>query len=176
MKTFFAVIVISVTSLAASAASKPKIDPINVVLNDSAGKPVGSARLTQTKSGVRIALEVSGLTPGGEQAIHFHAKGKCEGPGFESAGPHFAPEPKEHGLKNPKGHHAGDMENIKVGSDGKAKAKFTNRFVTLGEGVNSLLQEGGTSLVIHAKADDHISQPAGDAGGRIVCGVISQNK
>jgi Cu-Zn family superoxide dismutase len=111
--------------------------------------------------------------PPGEHALHFHQKAVCEAPDFKSAGPHFNPEGKKHGLENPEGHHAGDMANFTVGKNGKAKLKVKNPDVNLGTDSHSLFSNGGTALVIHAKADDMKTDPAGNAGDRIACGVIT---
>ncbi len=140
---------------------------------DAQGKSVGTAGLTQTPEGVRLVLTVSGLAPG-QHAFHVHNVGKCEGPDFKSAGAHFNPYSKKHGLKNPDGPHAGDMENLDVGPDGTGKAEVVNKQVTLGEGPNSLFHEGGTTIVIHASPDDGVTDPAGNAGARIACGVITK--
>jgi Cu-Zn family superoxide dismutase len=99
---------------------------------------------------------------------------KCEGPTFQSAGAHFNPGQKEHGTQNPKGPHAGDMDNFTVGADGTARATVTDPRVDLGTGSNSLFSNGGTSLVIHAKADDMKTNPSGNSGDRIACGVITK--
>jgi len=165
----FAFLLLSVTVLAdQNPATTAKAD-----LADSQGKKVGTAELTQTPDGVKIALTVSGLAPG-QHAFHIHAAGKCEGPDFKSAGGHFNPYNKKHGLKNPNGPHAGDMENIEVGSDGTGTAEIVNKQVTLADGPNSLFHEGGTAIVIHASPDDNVTDPAGNAGARIACGVITK--
>ena len=154
--------------VAQKAATTAKAD-----LADSRGKKVGTAELTQTPDGVRIALTVSGLAPG-QHAFHIHTVGKCDGPDFKSAGAHFNPYNKKHGLKNPEGPHAGDMENIEAGADGTGTAEIVNKQVTLADGPNSLFHEGGTAIVIHASPDDNMTDPAGNAGARIACGVITK--
>jgi Cu-Zn family superoxide dismutase len=106
--------------------------------------------------------------------FHVHAVGKCEGPEFKTAGGHFNPATKEHGLENPKGAHAGDMPNLAVGPDGNGKGEFLARGATLGDGAGSLFPEGGTALVLHAAPDDMKTDPAGNAGARIACGVIER--
>lgn len=138
------------------------------------GKEIGSANFTQTPSGVLIALDVRGL-PAGEHAFHVHQKGLCEGAGkFTSAGGHYDPHGKKHGYMVEGGPHGGDMPNQFVGADGVLKANVLNTSVTLGSGAGTLFGPDGTALVIHAKADDYSSQPAGDAGDRIACAVIKR--
>jgi Cu-Zn family superoxide dismutase len=110
--------------------------------------------------------------PPGEHAIHFHQNAKCEAPDFKSAGPHFNPDGKKHGLENPMGAHAGDMLNFTADEKGNAKATIVNKGVNLGTDAHSLYSNGGTSLVVHAKADDMKTDPAGNAGDRIACGLI----
>jgi len=142
-------------------------------LLDGKGEKVGTAKFTQLKEGVRIHAELSKLPPG-THAMHLHTVGECHGPDFKSAGAHFNPFDRKHGLKNPQGPHAGDLPNFDVKSDGAATVDVTAALVTLGEGKNSLFQPGGTCIVIHEKADDESSDPAGNAGQRIACGVIKK--
>jgi len=158
---------------ALGAAKAPKLSA-KAELHDAQGKAVGTVTFKQTAAGVKISLKATGL-PAGIHAFHIHTAGQCEAPDFKSAGGHFNPEHKQHGLKNPEGAHAGDMPNITVGANGKGKATVVNKGVTLGEGDNSLFHEGGTAIVIHEKADDEMGDPAGNAGSRIACGVIEKN-
>jgi superoxide dismutase, Cu-Zn family len=145
--------------------------PIDVVLKNATGETVGNAQISPLAKGVRIVVDVRGLSPG-EHAIHFHEKGSCVAPKFESAGGHFAPAKNAHGFDSKDGHHAGDMPNLRVPDGGSLKIEIVNTAVTLSKGANSLMKKDGTALVIHAAADDYKSQPAGNAGDRQVCGEI----
>ena len=138
------------------------------------GQKIGAAQVRASGSGVRIDLEVSQLTPG-LHGIHIHNVGKCEGPDFTTAGPHLNPTSKKHGKDNPQGPHAGDLLNLQVNAEGIGKASLLDSNATLGEGPNSLFHEGGTSLVIHADPDDYKTDPAGNSGPRIACGVVQKS-
>ena len=123
---------------------------------------------------VRIAVTLMGL-PSGEHAFHVHAVGKCEAPGFTSAGPHFNPGNKKHGKLNQEGHHAGDMDNFSTPANGNLTLTVVNKDITLDKGKpNSVFQAAGTALVVHANKDDYMTDPAGNAGDRIACGVITE--
>lgn len=139
------------------------------------GTQIGTAKFSPSGAGVRVSVKVSQLTPG-EHGIHIHAVGKCEGPAFSTAGGHFNPNNSHHGIHNAKDPkpHVGDMPNLIVGKNGKGSANFTVEGATLDGGANSLFHEGGTALVIHAKADDLMSDPSGNSGDRIACGVIEK--
>jgi Cu-Zn family superoxide dismutase len=147
--------------------------PVTVNLQNGQGQSVGSATLSAANDGVAIKLNLHGLSAG-DHAIHVHQTAKCDGPDFKSAGGHFNPDAKHHGLENPEGPHAGDVPNFVVDVNGTSKATVVAPNVTLSEGPHSVFTGGGTALVIHAKADDGKTDPAGSAGDRIACGVISK--
>ncbi|CRK81625.1 superoxide dismutase family protein [Neobacillus massiliamazoniensis] len=151
------------------------ITQMNVGLFNAVGDSVGSVTLTEQSSGVKMAVKVNGLSPG-IHAIHIHEKGKCIAPDFKSAGNHFNPEGKDHGLLNPKGAHAGDLPNLIAQDDGSAKAELMAPNVTLRDGKKSLFTKAGTSIVITAQKDDGMTQPSGNSGKRIACGEISKLK
>lgn len=149
-------------------AEMKKGDTARATLKDPNGQTLGEVTLQQTPGGILVKGTVNGV-PAGEHAIHIHETGKCEGPDFKTAGGHFNPGKKQHGLMSPKGKHAGDMPNLYVGPDGKLQFEhFANTGLTL----KSLMDKDGAAIVVHAKADDHKSDPAGDAGGRIACGIV----
>jgi superoxide dismutase, Cu-Zn family len=161
---------VSATLLALAAVSAAA-QSAKATLKNADGKEVATAALSQTPAGVLIRLSVNGL-PAGERAFHIHGVGKCEPP-FTSAGPHFNPGSKKHGLIAADGHHAGDMPNLHVPANGELVVEVLNPDVTLEKGKpNSLFGPQGTALVVHAGKDDYKTDPAGDAGGRIACGVI----
>lgn len=142
-------------------------------LKDAQGQTLGTASFREAPTGVLVKVDLTGAAPGAH-GLHIHTTGKCEAPMFTSAGGHFAPVAAKHGLMAAMGPHAGDLPNVFVGSDGKASAEMLVRGVTLAAGATSLFDADGAALVLHATADDYLTDPAGNAGGRIACGVITQ--
>lgn len=142
-------------------------------IKNTNGKTVGTAALRQTKEGVAILIQVTDL-PQGLHAVHVHSNGKCEAPTFASAGGHFNPQNQKHGLKNPEGPHAGDLPDLYVNKDGVGHYEVLVQNMTLDTGKLSILDADGKSVVIHATADDNMSDPAGNSGDRIACGVIAK--
>lgn len=147
-----------------------------VPLKDKQDMTRATAFVKESEDGVEIEVAADHLQPG-KYGFHIHEQGSCEAPDFTSAGDHFNPEGKSHGLQHEEGAHAGDMENIIVKADGTVKQSFELPHLSLEKGDgHSLFQAGGTSLVVHEEADDGYSQPAGDAGERMLCGVIAAEK
>ena len=153
------------------AAAKQKPAKVKIDLKNAKGESVGTAMLKQSGTSVKITANLFNL-PAGDHAFHIHQNAKCEAPDFKSAGPHFNPEGRKHGLENTQGHHAGDMANFTANKKGKAKFEVLNDSVSLGVDNHSVFSNGGTALVIHAKADDGKTDPSGNAGDRIACGLI----
>jgi Cu-Zn family superoxide dismutase len=162
----------------ASASSAPIVnEEVTAVarLQNAEGQPVGTATFTESANGVQIHGEFVNL-PAGTHGVHIHEKAACEPPDFKSAGEHFRPEGNQHGFKNPEGPHGGDLPNFEVAADGKGTLETLAPNVRLREGAeNSLLKAGGTALVVHAAADDYQTDPSGNSGDRIACGVIEKS-
>ena len=169
-----ALVAVVLTCILCGLAQTKAMKKKTIELKDSKGNDVGAATIVSKGSGVEVKLNLKDLPPG-EHAVHFHQNAKCDPPDFKSAGGHFNPTGKQHGFDNPQGHHAGDMRNFTVKENGTAKATVTDDDVVLGTGSepNSLLANGGSSIMIHAKADDYKTDPSGNSGDRIACGVIA---
>jgi Cu-Zn family superoxide dismutase len=167
-KGLIAVVGLGAALTASSAlAQAPSVGTAEIM--DAGGKRLGSARVALTAEGARISGRVEGLTPG-EHGFHIHAVGQCQGPAFASAGGHMNPTNRKHGFRSPDGPHLGDMENLVAGADGGA----TFEMLAKGAGAEALFDGDGSALVIHAGADDHATDPAGNSGARVACGVLSQ--
>lgn len=139
---------------------------------DAQGQTKGKAMISQGKDGVVVDVKAVGL-PAGVHAVHVHTTGTCTAPDFTSAGGHWNPEKKQHGHDNPAGAHMGDMPNMTVGADGTGELKTVIKGAVLTGGTSPLFDADGAAVVIHAAADDYKSDPTGNAGGRLACGVIT---
>lgn len=148
----------------------PKGEMAKAMVKDAQGKDVGEITFEQTAKGVVVKGTLSNLPPG-EHAFHIHETGKCDAPDFKTAGGHFNPTKKAHGIMSPKGKHEGDLPNLYVGQDGTVKF---DTFAQNGLTVKQLFDKDGSAVMVHAKQDDYFTDPTGDAGGRIACGVVEK--
>ena len=176
----FVLPMVSIVGFSGCASAPSPLNRVAVAyatISNAAGERRGTAELWQDLDKViHVDVQLTGLPPG-PHGIHFHEKGLCEPEGttaFASAGSHFNPLGRQHGLDNPAGPHGGDAPNFTVNSDGNGRASFTTDRVSLTEGSTSLLDADGSAIVIHAAADDQISQPSGNSGARIACGVVKR--
>jgi Cu-Zn family superoxide dismutase len=152
-----------------SGGRTPAARALAATLRDARGAAVGTATLTQEQGFVRLVVEAQGLAPG-LHGIHVHARGLCTPPDFASAGGHFNPANRQHGMGNPAGPHAGDFPNLEAGADGRARYDAVSAHLTL-NGPGGLVADSA-AIVIHAQRDDQVTDPAGNAGARIACGVL----
>ena len=170
-----AAVIVAVASACSSLQQRRNsVAQAAAIMYDINGAPIGTADLWQDANGL-VNVEIASLAlPAGTHGIHFHAVGKCEGgsTAFSTAGAHYNPLGKEHGLDNPRGPHAGDAPNIVTPPGGVGKVEFSTGRVTLTPGTTSLFDADGSAIVVHANADDQITQPSGNSGGRIACGVV----
>ena len=166
-------------AVTASCASAPasRAAVAYATIANAAGDPRGTAEIWQDRDNiVHVAIQFAGLPPG-PHGIHFHAVGQCDGKTstpFSTAGAHYNPLGRQHGLENSQGPHAGDAPNFTVAEDGLGRISFTTDRVSLTDGSTSLFDADGSAIVIHAAADDQKSQPAGNSGARIACGVVKR--
>jgi len=166
-------LVFALTAVTALTACSTVTEPAGgapMALVNASGQSIGSVRALQTAGGVSFHIEASGLTHG-VHGVHVHAVGRCDPPDFASAGAHWNPAGKKHGMNNPAGPHAGDMPNVEVAANGVLSATLT----LAGASMASLLDADGAALVIHAAADDYVTDPSGNSGARIACAVIQPN-
>ena len=145
--------------------------PPGAALKKSDGTDAGMVTLSEDGNGVTIKVEAAGLEPG-PHGLHLHTVGRCDGPKFDSAGPHWNPTGKQHGRDNPDGAHLGDLANLDVGENGRGTTTFLVGGATLAGAQNPLLDLDGAALVIHAKPDDYKTDPSGASGDRIACAIL----
>lgn len=148
-----------------------RADSAHAVLRNAQGEEKAQAIATQVGDGVRISLKASGMAAG-TYGVHVHAIGRCEAPDFRSAGAHWNPTSRQHGKDNPQGMHMGDLPNLVVGADGRGSVDYVIAAATLKSGATPMLDPDGASVMIHSTADDYVTDPSGNSGGRIACGVL----
>lgn len=166
---------IGMVASSAALAQQAPVASAFAAMKGRDGTDHGTVTFNQLQSGqLQVLVEMTGLPPG-PHAFHIHSVGVCDGPGgFESAGPHFSAEGEQHGHAHAEGPHLGDLPNVNVGQDGVLKAEFFTTALSIGGDRGSMLDADGSSVMLHAGPDDHESQPAGDSGDRIVCGIVEQ--
>lgn len=158
------------TRASAPTTARSAISAVAVLTPGQNSKVSGNVTFTQSGNQVKVVAHVEGLTPG-RHGFHIHDKGDCSAPDFSSAAGHFNPGGGKHGAPGAAEHHAGDFGNIEANASGMAHAEFTSSAITISDGPNSVV---GRAVIVHAKADDLATQPTGDAGGRLACGVIQK--
>jgi Cu-Zn family superoxide dismutase len=166
-----AVVIASLLAAGCAGAVTTGDNTARAELRNAGGQVVGTAALTQVGNAVRVVLEAQGLPPGAK-GVHIHAVGKCDPPDFNTAGSHFNPQGRQHGALNPQGPHAGDLPNITIAPDGKGRLESTTQTVTLLTGPTSVFDADGSAIVVHAAPDDFRTDPTGNSGARVACGVI----
>ena len=173
IKTLGWTAVIAFTAATATAQAAKKT--VKVSLQNAQGQSAGTVTFSGAKNGVRVKIALENV-PFGEHAVHIHQNPVCDAPDFKGAGGHFNPAGKQHGYDNPMGHHNGDLpKNVSVGEDHRGEATFVLTDISMDPAApNSIFANGGTSVVVHEKADDMKTDPTGNAGNRIACGVVKE--
>ncbi|KMS57639.1 superoxide dismutase family protein [Sphingobium cupriresistens] len=165
-------IVLAASACATTTGTASAAPTASAKLAAADGSARGMATVTQAADGLHVVVKAMGLTPG-IHAVHIHTTGQCAAPDFASAGGHWNPTARQHGKDNPAGMHMGDMPNMTVGPDGAGAIEYHIADAMIGEGATPLLDADGAAVVVHAQADDNKSDPAGNAGGRVACGVLA---
>jgi Cu-Zn family superoxide dismutase len=173
-RTSYALFLISVNACASTQRLGNGTPAATATVRDASGASLGVVRLESVTGGVRLTGQLTGLTPGAH-GVHLHAVGRCDAPGFTSAGDHFNPRQAKHGLVNPEGPHAGDMPAIGADANGRAVVDHTTGLVTLEGGAQAVFDADGTAIVVHASSDDQRTDPSGNSGSRIACGIIERS-
>lgn len=155
----------------ATIAAPTDADSASARLAEPGGRVVGRATVTQERGGTRVLVEVEGMAAG-TYGAHIHRTGRCERPAFDSAGAHWNPTGQQHGFRNPSGRHRGDLPNLVVGVNGRGRLAFTIRAAQL-RGQAGILDADGASILVHARPDDYRTDPSGNSGARIACGVLN---
>lgn len=169
----FVLCVLSVNACARPQTSANALTTAMATVRNGDGTSLGVVRLEAVVGGVRLTGQLTGLAPGAH-GIHLHAVGRCDPPGFTSAGDHFNPRNAKHGLLNPDGPHAGDMPSIAADANGRATVDHISALVTLGRGATTVFDADGTAIVVHASSDDQRTDPSGNSGSRVACGVVER--
>jgi Cu-Zn family superoxide dismutase len=154
---------------AAEVPAAPSV--VQADVRDATGRTVARASLSDVGDAVRVRIESAGLASG-TYGAHVHSVGRCDAPAFESAGPHWNPTTRMHGRDNPGGQHLGDLPNLMVGTDGRGSFEFTIPGASLSGGQRAVLDGDGAAIVVHARADDYRTDPSGNSGTRLACGVL----
>lgn len=152
-------------------AGPPEPAEANARILDSGGRQLALASAVQQNDGLRVSVTASGLRSG-TYGLHVHAVGRCDAPDFTSAGPHWNPTMRQHGSQNPQGPHRGDLPNLIVGANGQGEIAFTIPDARISGGVGGMLDADGAAIVVHAGPDDYRTDPSGNSGARIGCGVF----
>ena len=174
MKWFKIVTIVGIAAMIGGCSAwRPNQPQAMAELKNANGEVVAKAGFWEEGESVRLFVQAQKLSPG-KHGMHLHAAGKCDPPDFASAGGHFNPLAKKHGLWSSDGAHAGDLPNLEIGADGTGTLHYVTKLVTLGSGPTSLFPASGTSLVIHAGPDDYVTDPSGNSGARIACGVVTK--
>ena len=162
---------ILIAGCAETVTEAPSGPSATAVLHDALGNEKAQATVTQVGPDLRVRVTAAGMAPG-TYGVHIHAIGRCEAPGYASAGPHWNPTRHQHGKDNPQGMHLGDLPNLVIGSDGRGSLEYSVGGAVLREGTNILLDSDGAALIIHAGPDDYKTDPSGNSGSRMVCGIL----